>query len=185
MKITTHQIIIVLVAFLVGVAGTTLIMRDKSETPSEANEIILETPEEDNTVETEVSETTEENTPIPASQTQTAPKPVTESNQPSTQFVSGACQTGLSGRKDEKLNAVVINWSPCDSDDFQLYKLVKSSINTSPNYPADPVAFTSSNKNAANFVDKTVAARTTYYYRLCVIQRLGKVNCSNVASVSF
>lgn len=190
MKFKSDQIIIVIVAFLVGVTLTTFIMKNKgNQNVLELKEITQEEieamEEEDEGKMEDIAENDEAHYPVPTATTTTKSTTTTTTSKPSTEFVSGTCSTGLSARKDEKLNAVVLNWSPCDSDNFQFYKLVKSSKNTSPSYPADPVAFSSSNKNAANFVDKTVAARTTYYYRLCVVQRLGAVNCSNVASASY
>ena len=184
MKITSTQIITIIVAFLVGVGATSYLMNGREDVDIVENEVMEEITEEVESEDEIVDEKEAEEAavPTPAATTSTAPATTTK---PSTEFVSGTCSTGLSGRKDSKLNAIVLNWSPCDSDNFQFYKLVKSSKNPSPTYPADPVAFSSSNKNAANFVDKTVAARTTYYYRMCVIQRLGAVNCSNVASVSY
>ena len=173
-KITSNQIIICLVAFLLGVGVTSYI----------GNKAAPEVTEDESaeTVTEETAETTDEaETPSTGSATTTT----TTVTKPSTEFVSGACYTSLSGYKDTKLNAIVLNWSPCASEDFQFYKLVKSSKNSNPTYPSDGVAFSSSNKNAANFVDKTVAARTTYYYRMCVVQRLNHVNCSNVATISF
>ncbi len=186
MKITSSQIITFIVAFLIGIAVTSVITRDKPKVDLAEDKVMEEVMEEDteeSEEEEDVEEAVEEEaaTPAPAA---AVPAPAT-TTKPSTEFISGTCNTGLNGYKDSKLNAIVLNWSPCASDNFQFYKLVKSSKNSNPTYPADPVAFSSSNKNAANFVDKTVAARTTYYYRMCVIQRLGAVNCSNVASVSF
>ena len=176
MKITSTQIITIIVAFLVGVGATSYLMNDKEDIDVTEEKVIEEITEEVKNEDEAVDEEAVEEVAAPATTTTT---------KPSTEFVSGTCSTGLSGRKDSKLNAIVLNWSPCASDNFQFYKLVKSSKNSNPTYPADPVAFSSSNKNAANFVDKTVAARTTYYYRMCIIQRLGAVNCSNVASVSY
>jgi len=191
MKFTSNQIITILVAFLVGVAVATLVVSDKEAEPAptddrELMEEVLETDsEEGEEIESEEAENEEAHYPVPTTPLPTTTTKTVTTSKPSTEFVSGNCNTGLSAYKDSKLNAIVLNWSPCDSDNFQFYKLVKSSKNSNPSYPADPVAFSSSNKNAANFVDKTVAARTTYYYRLCVVQRLGAVNCSNVASTSF
>lgn len=180
MKLTSTQIITLIVAFLIGVAVTSFVMRDKEDVNVLEDEAMEEVMEEADTESKEENDT--EEAALPAANIIAAPAATTTINK---EFVSGSCSTGLSGRKDDKLNAIVLNWSPCASDNFQFYKLVKSSINSNPTYPTDPVAFSSSNKNAANFVDKTVAARTTYYYRMCVIQRLGAVNCSNVASISF
>lgn len=184
MKFSSQQIITVIVAFLIGIGAATLVMRDnKTEEVKKDDAAVAEVTEEktDETATEEVTEPTDATKPT----TTTATKTTTTTTRPSTEFVTGKCSTGLSGKKDTKLNAIVLYWSPCASDDFQFYKLVKSTRNPSPSYPADNVAYSSTNKNAANFVDRTVAARTTYYYRMCVIQRLGAVNCSNVASVSF
>jgi len=184
MKISSSQIITVVVAFLVGVTAATFAVRDKKgEEFNENNPVKVDTAEEqanEATVEEETGGTVTPGTTTATTKTTTA-----TTTKLSSEFVTGKCSTGLSGRKDDKLNAIVLNWSPCASEDFQFYKLVKSSKNASPSYPADGVAFSSANKNVANFVDKTVASRTTYYYRMCVIQRLGQVNCSNVATVSF
>ena len=98
---------------------------------------------------------------------------------------SGGCYPGLSAKKSEMPKGILLYWTTCSSDDFQFYKLVKSSLNSSPSYPGDPVAMSSSNRSAASFVDKTVAPSTTYYYRVCVVQRLNQVTCGNVASVTY
>ncbi|MBN2306594.1 hypothetical protein JXD20_01285 [Candidatus Peregrinibacteria bacterium] len=178
-KFHSTQIIIFLIAFLIGIGVTSMLNSNQQSTDvMEATEEVSEAVTEDATSapEDEVSQ--------PAVTTTTATKASSVgTNLPKT--VTGKCYTSLSGYKDSKLNAIILNWSACQSDDFQFYKLVKSSKNSNPSYPADGVAFSSSNKNAANFVDKTVAARTTYYYRMCVVQRLNQVNCSNVVSVSY
>lgn len=179
-KITfsSQQIIILLIAFLVGVGITSYIKsdREKIEPAEDAmTEEVSETPDEEGKAVEEMEEETGE-------KISTTPTPIAK---PATGTVSGKCSTSLSGYKDLKLNAIVLNWSACNSDNFQFYKLVKSSKNSNPTYPADPVAFSSSNKNVTNFVDKTVAARTTYYYRACAVQRLNQADCSQVVSVSF
>ncbi len=190
MKLTSTQIIGFIVAFLVGVSLTSYVMRDKDDVDTTEDKAIEEVMEEaEETDEAEDSEEGGENeeeaeeeaaTPAPVAKKTVAAPVVT-----TPKAVTGNCSTGLSARKDSKLNAIVLNWASCESDNFQFYKLVKSSKNANPSFPADPVAFSSSNKNASNFVDKTVAGRTTYYYRMCVVQRLGAVNCSNVASSTY
>jgi hypothetical protein len=99
--------------------------------------------------------------------------------------VSGSCKPGLSGKKVVNPSGISLYWNPCSSDDFQFYKLVKSSTNPNPSYPNDPVVMSSSNHNVANYLDKTVVSQKTYYYSLCVIQRLGKVACSNKIAVAY
>lgn len=186
MKFSSQQIIIVIVAFLLGIGATTLVMRDKEVEEAKVDEATVAATTEEKTGETTPpNETTTIATTKAATTTASKTTTATTAAKPSTEFVTGKCSTGLSGKKDTKLNAIVLYWSPCASDNFQFYKLVKSTKTSNPTYPADNVAFSSTNKNAANFVDRTVAPRTTYYYRMCVIQRLGAVNCSNVATVAF
>ncbi len=194
MKMKSTQIITVIVAFLVGILVASAVMRNKSVN-EELEKGNMEGQMENmmNGVNEENTENTEEvkeaavipvKTTTPAKTTTPPPTPAPAKTVSATNN-SGSCQTGLSGRKDDKLNAIVLNWTACKSDEFQFYKLVKSSTNANPNYPADSVAFSSSNKNSANFIDKTVAPRTTYHYKMCIVQRLGVTNCSNVATVSF
>lgn len=177
MKISSNQIIIFLVAFLIGI-GVASYIKDANKAEVVKKEITTE-------VTVENGEETENGTTTGTTEAPGSGATVTATTDSTPKTVTGNCYTSLSGYKDTKLNAIVLNWSACESDDFQFYKLVKSSKNSNPTYPADPVAYSSPNKNAANFVDKTVAARTTYYYRMCVVQRLGAVNCSNVATVSY
>jgi hypothetical protein len=98
---------------------------------------------------------------------------------------TGSCHPDLSGKKSQIPQGILLTWTLCASDDFQFYKLAKSSINSNPGYPADPVVLSSSNKNESNFIDRTVAPNTKYYYRVCVIERLGKVTCGNTISVNY
>lgn len=183
MKFSSKQIIIVLAAFLVGVGIALMFNKNNANPPVPAP--TANQPEAATQTATTVNPTQVETTNAPSGATsKTSATPATTAK-PSTQFLSGSCTTRLSGYKNNKLNAIVLNWSPCASSNFQFYKLVKSTKNPNLKYPTDPVVYTSSNKNEANFVDKTVAARSTYYYRICVVERLGHVSCSNVATVSF
>ena len=169
----SSNIITIIVAFLIGIlvamalnpAGDDTNLQDEDKTEDAMEE---STDEGEDQAEAAPATTTTTTT------TASSPKPVN----------TGSCVPGISGYKDAKLNAIVLNWSTCPSDDFQFYKILKSSINPNPSYPADPVVVSSSNKNLANHVDKTIAVRTTYYYRACVIQRLGKVGCGNIISVA-
>ena len=132
MKLKSNQIIIVLVAFMVGVAFASFTSRNDDMDDQMEHENM----EESENIEENEGE--EENTE--AEPTGTTAAPAATNTKPSNEFVSGNCSTGLSGYKDNKLNAIVLNWSPCASDNFQFYKLVKSSKNTNPSFPADPVA---------------------------------------------
>jgi len=101
------------------------------------------------------------------------------------QYRTGSCKPFVWVKRAPTYNGIFVNWTTCNSDDFQFYKVVRSSINKSPYYPNDPVVSSSSNRSYANFIDKTVAFGTTYYYRVCVGERIERVTCSNVASVTY
>ena len=95
------------------------------------------------------------------------------------------CKPGLSGKKSDMPKGIVLNWTACTNDDFQFYKLVKSATNVTPSYPGDSVVLSSSNIRISNYVDRTVAPNTTYYYRVCVVQRLSKNSCGNAIAVKY
>jgi hypothetical protein len=97
---------------------------------------------------------------------------------------STSCSPNVNVRKDEKLNGNVVSWAPCKSEDFQFYKLMRSITHSNPTYPSDTVVLSSSNKNVSNYVDKNIPWGSTYYYRMCVVERLQKVSCGNVASIT-
>ena len=98
---------------------------------------------------------------------------------------TGSCYPGLSGKKSQMPQGVLLSWSTCTSDNFQFYKLVKSSTNSNPSYPNDNVIMSTSNKNVGSYIDKSVARSMTYYYRVCVVERLGKVTCGNTVPVTY
>jgi len=176
MKTTSNQIIIIIVAFLVGIIAASAFTRE-SDPAEDMNG--------DETMETITEDGEEVSNPAPANGNTAAPAAAPAKTTTSTPTYTGTCSPSISGSKDNKLNAIVVNWSTCQSDDFQFYKIVKSSKNPNPSYPADPIVVSSSNKDLSNHVDKTVTRSTTYYYRACVVQRLGKVNCGNVVGVTF
>ncbi|MBU0577347.1 hypothetical protein KJ742_02130 [Patescibacteria group bacterium] len=139
------------------------------------------TPHEEILIDENEEETNEENAvTTPTTTTTTA----TEEPAPAT-VSSSACYPSLSGKKDTRYNGIILNWTTCSNEDFQFYKLVKSSLNSNPSYPSDPVILSSSNRSASSYIDQTVTRATTYYYKVCVVQRLNNVSCSNVVSVSY
>ncbi len=164
----------VIIVVLVGITFTSS-KTDKSEESLTDEEVATEESEGDEQEDVAAAPTKTTTPTATASTKTTTPKPPT----------SGGCYPGLSAKKSEIPKGILLYWTTCTSDDFQFYKLVKSSLNSSPSYPSDPVAMSSSNRSAASFVDKTVAPSTTYYYRVCVVQRLNKVTCGNVASVTY
>jgi len=172
MKFSSNTIITIIIAFLVGIFVASAF--NNHDTPKDVDN------------DTIVEEITEETIPTttPEPDTSTTPTPTPSISTPTTTY-SGTCTPNISGRKDSKLNAIVISWTPCESNNFQFYKILKSSKNSNLSYPADPVVVSSSNKSLNNHVDKTVTRATTYYYRACVVQRLGKVNCGNITSITY
>lgn len=130
-------------------------------------------------------EVTDETITVPKVETATATETTAVTTTTTTSTSSGGCYPSLSARKDSKFNAIVLNWTTCSNDDFQFYKLVKSQTNPYPAYPSDSVVSSSSNPGTANYIDKTVARAMTYYYRVCVVQRLNKVTCGNAVSITY
>lgn len=130
--------------------------------------------------EDEIGEEVTENT-ITKTVTSTPTKTVSI---PKTTY-TGGCKPFLTAKKASAYNAIQLNWSICTNDDFQFYKLVRSTLNSSPSYPNDSAVTSSSNRSYSSFLDKTVAPARTYYYRVCVVQRLNKVTCGNVVSATY
>lgn len=133
----------------------------------------------------ESTDNKEENGTTTSAPAKTTTTTTTTKSTTSTSTYSGGCKPWISGRKESKFNGIVLSWSTCKNSDFQFYKLVRSNLTSSPSYPANSAIFSSSNRSAASFIDKTVAPATTYYYRVCVVQRLNKVSCGNVVKVSY
>ena len=102
-----------------------------------------------------------------------------------TKKLQNGCQPGLTGERSDQYRAILLKWHPCPNDDFQYYKVVKSSLNSDPSYPNDDVILSTANKDRANFIDKTVAPGTTYHYRVCVVQKLKNISCGNSVSVNY
>ncbi len=102
-----------------------------------------------------------------------------------TSIPTSGCKPYLTAKKNNTYKGILLNWAPCRNSDFQFYKIVRSTINTNPIYPNDPVVSSSSNQSYSNFIDKTVASNRTYYYRVCVVQRLNKTTCGNKVSVAY
>ena len=172
-----------IVAFLLGIlAFTWWTSNPATPSPETSEEELMEEGEEEIKDSEEVSAEEAEGE---ASQTTQAPQPATKVASPASAPSGGLCYPSISGRKDERMNAILINWTVCNSGDFQYYKIVKSTKNPNPSYPNDPVALSSPNKNLTNFVDKTVSRASTYYYRACAVQGLEKVGCGNVISVTY
>ena len=103
----------------------------------------------------------------------------------STQQKSATCKPSVSAKKDNTYKGILVNWTTCSSEDFQFYKVVRSTLNHNPSFPNDPVVSSSANRSYANFIDKTVAPNNTYYYRVCTVEKINRIACSNVVSVAY
>jgi hypothetical protein len=134
-------------------------------------------PDEQNNIVLEDSDTTAGNEVVKGSTAKTA--------KPSVQN-TGLCKPlYATAKKDDNYKGILVNWKTCDSPIFQFYKVVRSVSNPSPSYPNDPVVSSSSNKSYANFIDKTVAPNMKYYYRVCTVEKINKITCGNVVSVTY
>ena len=176
------QIILIAVVIILAVVIMILVKgRNKSETPftlTQNGEVVID----ENAQKTggEAAKTGETGT-----KTTTATAVTTTTTTPATTTVSG-CKPGLSGKKSQMPLAIILSWTACsNSDDFQFYKLVKSQTNSSPSYPNDGAVMSSTNIKVTDYVDKTVAHPKTYYYRVCVVQRLSKTTCGNAVAVTY
>lgn len=99
-------------------------------------------------------------------------------------YVAGTCRPSLSAKTGLGGMGIQLNWTPCKNDDFQFYKLVRSTTNPNLSYPSTPALVTSSNKFFGSYLDKNLAIGQTYYYRVCVVERLGQIGCGNVAKMA-
>ena len=99
-------------------------------------------------------------------------------------YTAGSCKPSLSVKRGLQNLGIQLTWTTCKNDDFQFYKVVRSTTNPSLSYPSAPALVTSSNRNFGSYWDKNLAFGTTYYYRVCVVERLNQVGCGNVAKMS-
>ena len=171
MKLSTDKIIQIVLVIIIVVLACFLLIKDKNGLPSGSDVFTL----------------TNEETNTPVTKTYTPPKATTPTPKPTPAVTtaSNGCRPGLSGKKSSDLRAILLNWSTCSNEDFQFYKVVKSALNTNPTYPGSTVVLSSPNRSVTNFVDKAVAAGNTYYYRVCVVQRLNNNTCGNSIAVKY
>lgn len=179
MKLKRNEIIVILVAFLVGVFVAMAITQLKEDKEANNDNEVVVLDESNEEVSEEATQEVE---------TAEAPEPVatpTPSTPPAQAPQVSSCTPSISGVKDETFKAIRLDWTTCPSEDFQFYKILKSSTSSSLSYPGSPVVVSSADKNLANHIDKTVARETTYNYRACVVERLGKISCGNTISVKY
>lgn len=99
--------------------------------------------------------------------------------------VYDSCKPYLTAKKDTAFKGIKLNWTTCQSDEFQFYKIIRSTLNSYPSYPDEPVISSSSNKSYSNYIDQNVIRSRTYYYRACVVEKLNRVSCGNVVSMVY
>ncbi len=75
-----------------------------------------------------------------------------------------------------------LTWSQAASADFASYRIYRSSSATVSD--ADLLVATITNRSTVTYTDTTVAANTTYYYRVYVRNSLGMTAASNTASAT-
>ena len=138
-----------------------------------------------NVIEDLLAEDDDEEVKTTPKTTSTAPKTTTTTAPKTTAPVTGECKPYLTGKKSSAYKGILLNWSTCSNENFQFYKVVRSTVNPNPSYPNDPVITSSSNRSYANYIDKTVAPTRTYYYKVCAVQRLNKISCGNKVSVTY
>jgi len=191
MKLSKDQIIkglIGLVVVLIVVVAVQMIKSDDSDKEEDNGE---DAAMEEGAVEGATEGTTEETTEGTAAKPQTKPQakptaaPAPKPTSTTSSYTGGTCSPSLTAYKDSAFSAILLSWTTCQNEDFQYYKIVKSSINPNPSYPGDPVVVSSSNRSTANFIDKTVSPRTTFYYRACAVQKINKFTCGNIVSVTY
>lgn len=100
-------------------------------------------------------------------------------------YSAGTCTPSLSAKKAYSFGGILLNWTKCNNESFQFYKVLRSSTNSYPSYPAGPVVLSTSNRSNTSYLDKNVVKYRPYYYRACALERLGKVSCGNVVSITY
>jgi hypothetical protein len=96
----------------------------------------------------------------------------------------GDCKPSLSLKRGLGGMGIQLNWTTCKNDDFQFYKVIRSTTNPALSYPSTPALVSSNNRFFGAYLDKNLAIGTTYYYRVCVVERLNQVGCGNVAKMA-
>ena len=94
-----------------------------------------------------------------------------------------AITDSLALKSEQRINSIILTWSPYSNDNFSLYKIMRSEQNSDLKYPDGEVIKSSANRDSAAFTDATVAKGKEYYYRVCVVKTSNKVACGNVVDI--
>jgi len=81
-------------------------------------------------------------------------------------------------------NSVRLNWTRCNSNTFNSYKVVRSKTNPNLYYPNNDPIYSTGNQEELSFLDQNTEAGVTYYYRVCSYESNGESWCGNVANIT-
>ncbi|MCC7522447.1 SH3 domain-containing protein [Candidatus Uhrbacteria bacterium] len=79
--------------------------------------------------------------------------------------------------------AVALSWTKRTSEKFEGYKVVRSSSNADPSYPADGYVEYLPERDSLAFIDGTAIPGKYYYYRICALESGSPAACGNVVKV--
>jgi len=80
---------------------------------------------------------------------------------------------------------VALEWNATESEQFDEYKVVRSTTDENPYYPKSPTIKSLSNIASTTFFDSGVQPGMDYYYRICFTKKSGRPGCGNILKVSF
>lgn len=80
--------------------------------------------------------------------------------------------------------AVALSWTKSSLEKFEGYKVVRSSSNADPSYPADGYVDYLPDRGTLAFIDGTAIPGKSYYYRICALQSGSPAACGNVVKIT-
>lgn len=81
-------------------------------------------------------------------------------------------------------DSVNLSWTGCSSTNFKAYHVVRSTTDTTPQYPELSSLTDITNASTVTYSDRTTQASTTYYYGVCAEDTFGQIACSNALTVT-
>lgn len=75
-----------------------------------------------------------------------------------------------------------LSWSKSNDTDFSFYKVLRSTSDSTPTYPANNYLYIGSRDTTA-YTDSGVTRGVTYYYRIAVVDKKGQVGYSNTVAL--
>jgi len=95
------------------------------------------------------------------------------------QYIDNELVLGLS----KEGNGVRLNWTRCNSNTFNSYKVIRSKTNPNLYYPNNDPIYSTVNQEELSYFDQNVEVGVTYYYRVCSFESNGESWCGNVVSI--